>query len=119
MEVSGPACLVANAVEQPAKQRLMVHLVNYNPEKTPALKPAEVTCRVPAGQSAKGIRIYSPDAAEPKTLAMKSDSSKVSCTVSAKTDRVHDVGNLTELCGEAHLKRGRHTSRLSPGKVFW
>jgi hypothetical protein len=24
----------------------------------------------------------------------------------AKTDRVHDVGNLTELCGELHLKRG-------------
>ena len=24
----------------------------------------------------------------------------------AKTDRVHDVGNLTELCGESHLKRG-------------
>ena len=24
----------------------------------------------------------------------------------AKADRVHDVGNLTELCGESHLKRG-------------
>lgn len=24
----------------------------------------------------------------------------------SKTDRVHDVGNLTELCGESHLKRG-------------
>ena len=24
----------------------------------------------------------------------------------AKTDRVHDVGNLTELCGESHLRRG-------------
>ncbi len=24
----------------------------------------------------------------------------------AKTDRMHDVGNLTELCGESHVKRG-------------
>jgi len=24
----------------------------------------------------------------------------------SKTDRVHDVGNLTELCGESHLRRG-------------
>ena len=24
----------------------------------------------------------------------------------AKTDQMHDVGNLTELCGESHLKRG-------------
>jgi hypothetical protein len=24
----------------------------------------------------------------------------------SKTDRVHDVGNLTELCGESHVKRG-------------
>jgi hypothetical protein len=61
------------------------HLVNYNARKTPALEPVEVTCRVPAGQSAKGIRIYSPDAAEPQTLAMKGDRSKVSFAVPMKT----------------------------------
>ena len=85
VEVSGPAYLVANVVEQPGKRRMMVHLVNYNAGKLAALPPVEVACRIPAGQSAKGVRIYSPDAAEPQTVVMKSDGSKVGFAVPVKT----------------------------------
>jgi hypothetical protein len=37
----------------------------------------------------------------------------------SKTDRVHDVGNLTELCGESHLRRGPQSkihSKFGEGK---
>jgi len=85
VEVNGPAYLVASVVEQPTKQRWMVHLVNYNARRTPALEPVEVTCRIPAGKSVKGIRLFSPDAVEPRTVEMKSEGSKVSFSVPVKT----------------------------------
>lgn len=85
VEVTGPAYLVANAVEQPAQQRRIVHLVNYNAAQTPVLGPVEVTCRIPAGRSVKGIRIYSPDAVGPQPAGMKSDGPRVSFGVPVKT----------------------------------
>ncbi len=85
MEVSGPSYLVANAVEQPQKRSLIVHLVNYNAGKAPLPDPVGITCRIPAGQKAKGLRVYSPDAAGPRSVEMKSEGSKVSFTVAVKT----------------------------------
>lgn len=85
VEVSGPSYLVASAAEQPEKRRMMVHLVNYNAKNAPALDPVGVTCRIPTGQSAKEIRIYSPDLPEPQVVGMKSDGSKVSFAVPVKT----------------------------------
>jgi hypothetical protein len=85
VEVSGPAYLVANVVEQTGKRRMMVHLVNYNAKKAPVTEPIEVKCRIPTGQSAKGIRIYSPDGPESQTVAMKSEGSRVGFVVPVRT----------------------------------
>ncbi len=85
VEVSGPPYLVANVVEQPGKRRMMVHLVNYNAKKSAVAERVEVTCRIPAGRSAKGIRIYTPDALGPETAAMTSNGREVTFAVSVKT----------------------------------
>ncbi len=85
VEVSGPPYLVANVVEQPGKHRMIVHLVNYRAKTSAVAEPVKVTCRIPGEQSAKGIRIYSPDAAQPETASMTSDGRKVGFAVTVKT----------------------------------
>jgi hypothetical protein len=85
VEVSGPEYLVANTVEQPEKRRMLVHLVNYNAGKEPALNPVEVICRIPAGQSARRVGVVSPDAAGLEALGVKMDGPKVSFHVPVKT----------------------------------
>ncbi|HYK90143.1 MAG TPA: beta-galactosidase trimerization domain-containing protein, partial [Acidobacteriota bacterium] len=85
VEISGSAYMVANVVTQPEKRRKIVHLVNYNAKKALTLEPVEVTCRIPEGQGAKGIQIYSPDAPGHQTTGMKSDGSKVSFSVRVRT----------------------------------
>jgi hypothetical protein len=85
VQVSGPAYLVSNLVEQPAKRRMMLHLVNYNAKKIGSLEAVEVICRLPRGQAAKEVRIYSPDLDGSRAIEMKSTSSQVSFAVPVKT----------------------------------
>ena len=84
-QVSGPAYLVSNLVEQPGKRRMMLHLVNYNAKRAASLEPVEVICRLPRGQTAKEVRIYSPDLEGPRTIEMKSAASQVGFAVPMKT----------------------------------
>jgi hypothetical protein len=60
MRVAGPDFLGANLVEQPEKQRRLVHLVNYNTAQVPSIENIEVKCAVPGGNSAQTVRFYSP-----------------------------------------------------------
>ena len=85
VRVNGPAYLVSNLVEQPGKRRMMLHLVNYNAKKTGSLEPVEVICRLPSGQAAKEVRIYSPDVDGSRAIEMKSTASQVSFAVPVKT----------------------------------
>ncbi|MFN7999062.1 MAG: beta-galactosidase trimerization domain-containing protein [Bryobacteraceae bacterium] len=85
VQVSGPGYLVSNVVEQPEQQRLMVHLLNYNVKKIPALPAAEVICRLPNGKQAKSVTLYSPDFADSRTVPVKNGSSQASFAVSVKT----------------------------------
>jgi hypothetical protein len=63
---------------------MIVHLVNYNAGKIPALDPVEVTCHIPAGESVKAVRVVSPDADGLQTVGMKSDGSTVNFRVPVK-----------------------------------
>lgn len=60
VEITGPHYLVADVTSQPAKRRMLVHLVNYS-RKDGAIKNVAVRCRVP--EAVKEVKIYSPDAA--------------------------------------------------------
>ena len=80
VHITGPAFLVANVVTQPARRSISIHLVNYNAAKT-AAGPANVTLRLPAGARANDVRLFSPDAAEPRTLPFQLNARTVSFTV--------------------------------------
>lgn len=85
VQVGGPAYLVSNLVEQPDAHRTMLHLVNYNAKKVATLEPVPVTLRLPEGRVAKKVQVFSPDAAEPRTLEIKSAAAQVSFAVPLKT----------------------------------
>ena len=85
VRVNGPTYLVSNLVEQPGKRRMMLHLVNYNAKKIGSLEAVEVICRLPRGQAAKEVRIYSPDLDGSRAIEMKSTALQVSFTVPVKT----------------------------------
>jgi hypothetical protein len=85
VEVSGPRYLVSNLVEQPEKRRMMLHLVNYNAAKVPSLAPVPVLCRLPKGETAKEITVYSPDAGGPQTVVVKAGAAVASFAVPVKT----------------------------------
>jgi hypothetical protein len=65
IQIEGPEYLVANLVQQKNKRRWLVHFVNYDVKRTPAIHMVNVRCRLPAGNSAKGIKVFSPDASAP------------------------------------------------------
>ncbi len=85
VEIAGPAWLVSNLASQPEKRRMMLHLVNYNAKQVPALDPVRVVCRLPEGQGAREVTIYSPDAEGSQAIEMKTSGSQVSFAVPVKT----------------------------------
>ncbi|HXH50113.1 MAG TPA: alpha-amylase family protein [Terriglobia bacterium] len=58
VDVSGPAFLATNLVWQPDKQRVMVHLVNFNAKNTASITGIDVVCRLPEGESAKSVKLH-------------------------------------------------------------
>jgi hypothetical protein len=68
LEVSGPDFLVANLVEQGARQRRLIHLVNYDARNTPAISSLRCTARVPSGNVVKDVKMYEIDAESPRAL---------------------------------------------------
>ena len=77
--VKGPDFLVANLVWQKAKQRSVLHLVNYDAANTPAISGVEVT--VPAaganGRKLASVTLLSPDSSEERKLTVETDASGV------------------------------------------
>jgi hypothetical protein len=59
--------------------------VNYNAAKVPSLAPVPVVCRLPKGQTAKGVTVYSPDAGGPQTVEVKAGAAGASFAVPVKT----------------------------------
>ncbi|MGH9325085.1 MAG: hypothetical protein ACRD2B_00135 [Terriglobia bacterium] len=81
LQVLGPDFLVANLVEQPEKQRRLVHLINYNTKQIPSIEAIDVKCAVPAGQAASSVTLYSPDSDASTTLNFRMQNSKAAFTV--------------------------------------
>jgi len=66
LDVKGPLELVAEPLEQDG--RLLVHLLNYDAVRRPSMEKIEVSVRLPAGKTARAVRLYSPDAAVSATV---------------------------------------------------
>ncbi len=67
LHVEGPEFLVANTVEQRARRKAAIHLVNYNARGGP-LQNVAVSFRLPQGVSPATVRMIGPDLAEGREL---------------------------------------------------
>jgi Beta-galactosidase len=81
VEVSGPDFLVANVVRQAEKQRIMIHLVNYNFRKMPEIRAIEVKCLLPVGKTARSVQAYRVESSEPVPVEFHTESTGVRFTI--------------------------------------
>ncbi len=79
LRIGGPSHLVTNLVSQPAKNRLLLHLVNYSARSGRSVKGVEVALRYPA----KAATLLAPDLARPLPLKTKTDKGTTRFTVPA------------------------------------
>ena len=68
VSVVAPDFIAINLLEQTAKQRRILHLVNYGAGKDRSVGGISVRCATPEGKPATGVRFYAPDAAEGKPI---------------------------------------------------
>lgn len=80
-EIDGPEFLVANVVQQRGKQRLLIHLVNYNAKNVPAIASIDVKCQLPPGETAREIKVVSPDLETPRAVNFTMQNSAALFTV--------------------------------------
>jgi hypothetical protein len=81
VSISGPDYLIANAASQSARNRMVVHLVNYKAKSQQAVGAVDVHVKLPAGAKATEIRLYSPDGPDGEKLKWQAESGGVSFTV--------------------------------------
>jgi hypothetical protein len=68
VSVSAPDFVAMNLLEQTAKQRRIIHLVNYDIEKNPSVANITIRCATPEGKPATTIRFYTADAEDGKPV---------------------------------------------------
>ena len=81
VEISGPDYLVANLVEQKARRRRLIHLVNYNAAKSPVVRDVHGVVRVPSGQTVKDVTMYQVDASSPQPVTFTPTPSGATFTI--------------------------------------
>ena len=69
LEVKGPSTLVAEPLEQPEANRLLIHLLNYDVARRPVLENVQVSVKIPPEKKVRSVRIVSPDMAAESTVA--------------------------------------------------
>ena len=68
LEVKAPLTVTAELIEQKAQGRLLVHLLNYDVERTPATGAIEVSLAIPEGKAPGEVSLLSPDEGKPSPL---------------------------------------------------
>jgi hypothetical protein len=64
VSVAAPDFVAMNLLEQTAKRRRIIHLVNYDTEKNPSIANMSIRCTTPQGKPAAAVYFYAPDADE-------------------------------------------------------
>jgi hypothetical protein len=81
LEVTAAPPVVTELVEQREKDKLIVHLLNYDVARTPAFHNIGVDLRLPEGKKAMRISLISPDEASTLSLPFSPKNGRVSFTV--------------------------------------
>lgn len=76
ISVEAPEFVAMNLLEQTAKRRNIIHLVNYDFEKTPSIADISIRCSTPAAKPATTVRFYSPDVGEAQPVHFRMEGSE-------------------------------------------
>lgn len=80
IEVSAPQTLVTELM-QGANDTLLVHLLNYNVAREPAVRNIGLSLRLPQGKSVQGVSVLSPDGDAPQSVTHSIESGRVRFSV--------------------------------------
>jgi hypothetical protein len=69
VDVKAPLTVTAEVHEQKQKRRTLVHLVNYDPARSPQVRNIQVSLAVPAGAAVENASLLSPDEDKPASLS--------------------------------------------------
>jgi hypothetical protein len=61
LEVKAPLTVTAELMEQRQRVELLLHLLNYDAERTPSVVNIDVSLRLPQGKKVKNVSLLSPD----------------------------------------------------------
>lgn len=81
VSVTAPDFVAMNLLEQAAKQRRIIHLVNYDTEKNPSIANIAIRCATPRGKPAAAVRFYAPDAEDGKPIDFRVEGTEAIFTV--------------------------------------
>jgi hypothetical protein len=83
VSVTAPDFVAVNLLEQTAKQRRIIHLVNYNAEKNPSVASIAIRCDTPKGKLATAVRFYTPDTDDGEPIAFRVEAMEAVFTIPA------------------------------------
>jgi hypothetical protein len=81
LEVTAPTTVVTELVEQKEKDKMIVHLLNYNVAKNPSVGNIGVNLRIPEERKAVKVSLISPDEDGTSSLSYVRKNGGVSFTV--------------------------------------
>jgi hypothetical protein len=76
VSVIAPDFVAMNLLEQMAKQRRIIHLVNYGTEANRSIAGASIRCATPEGRPATAVHFFAPDASEAKPIDFRVEGSE-------------------------------------------
>ncbi len=68
VSVEAPSIVTVSFLAQPARDAFLLHLINYDAERTPEIRNVKVSTRLPGARKSRRARLYSPDAPEVAAL---------------------------------------------------
>jgi hypothetical protein len=73
LEVKAPLTVTAELLEQKKSNRLLVHLLNYDVQRSPIVRNIEIILKIPDGRRVEEISLLSPDEeqAQPRTYVVR------------------------------------------------
>jgi hypothetical protein len=83
VSVSAPDFVAMNLLEQTAKQRRIIHLVNYDADKNPSVANIAIRCATPEGKPTIAVRFYALDADDGKPVEFRVEGEEAVFTVPA------------------------------------
>ena len=95
-EVKAPLTVTAELLEQKAKGRLLLHLINYGVGRTPEVAKVEVSLEIPAGKRVSALTLLSPDEPKPVSLAHVTENGRAVFTVPSLKTYAVAVAQLAE-----------------------